>query len=158
MLVKTNTTIPLELRVTDLFGQAKTDITSVTFRIYHRVAGSIVQDIVQTAMSGSGSLWYYSVASGLANAGEYVIEYTITDTSNEVYLQTEQLEVGYLESDIATIKLDVNFIKQIESGRWKIENNQMKFYDTYDNVILTFNLFDENNKPTNDSAMERVPA
>jgi hypothetical protein len=157
MLIKTNTSIPLELRITDYGSQIRTDITSVYFRVYHRVAGVIVEDVVSTLMNGSSSFWYYSITGGLTTAGEYIIEYTITDSDAEVYLQTEELTIGYMQSDIQSIAVDVSLIKNIESGRWKIEGNQMKFYDNNDSVILTFNLKDASGNPSSDAVFERVP-
>jgi len=52
---------------------------------------------------------------------------------------------------------DIELIKNIESGRWKIENNQMIFYKP-DNVteLFRFNLKDINGQPTNDAVTERV--
>jgi len=149
MIVKANSTIPLELRVTDMFGQAKTDITSVSVRVYHRVAGNIVEDLVPTAMAGSGSLWYYSYDSTLVE-GEYVIEYTIIDDVPDTYIQTELLEVGYLEDDIT-------FIKDIESGKWEIKSNQMIFFKT-DGIteVARFNLFDSNGDASMTEVFKRV--
>lgn len=53
---------------------------------------------------------------------------------------------------------DVNFIKSIESGRWKVDTNtnQMYFY-AEDNVTLiaTFNLFDEFGNPAFENIFER---
>lgn len=51
-----------------------------------------------------------------------------------------------------------DIIKKIETGRWKIVDNQMIFYNN-DGVtpLLTFNLFDLNGIPTNTNVMERVP-
>jgi len=45
----------------------------------------------------------------------------------------------------------------IQYGRWKIENDQMKFYKA-DNVTLvaTFNLFDDLGAPSMDTVFERV--
>lgn len=150
MLIKINTQIPLELRITDLFGQARTDITSVSVRIYHRVAGSIVEDLAPTSMSGSGSLWHYSFTGGIPTESKCTIEYTITDTLSVVYIQTDDLEVGYLESDI-------QFLIDTEGGTWEIQNNVMSFYKA-DGVTLvaSFNLFDANGTPSMDAVFKRV--
>jgi hypothetical protein len=52
----------------------------------------------------------------------------------------------------------MDWLKQKESGRWKIENNQLIYYDK-DGVtpLQVFNLFDKNGKPTNTNPYERVP-
>lgn len=61
-----------------------------------------------------------------------------------------------LKSDINNIQTDVVFIKAVESGRWKIEANQMIFFDT-DNVteLLRFNLYDASGNPTMANPFER---
>lgn len=150
MLVKTNTAIPLELRITDLFGQAKTDIASVSVRIYHRESGgTIVEDLSLTSMSGSSSLWHYEVSSGIQDEGIYVVEYTITDTLSQVYIQTEQLEIGYLENDI-------QFLIDTEGGTWEILANQMIFKSDLGVEVARFNLFDSTNKPSMTEVFKRV--
>lgn len=51
----------------------------------------------------------------------------------------------------------VNIIKQIESGRWKIENNQMTFYEEDGATpLLVFDLFDAMGAPSMTGVMERV--
>jgi hypothetical protein len=59
---------------------------------------------------------------------------------------------------IATILVDVTAIKKIETGRWKITNNQMIFYD--DNGVTplyTYDLKDDVGNPTMTNPFERVP-
>jgi hypothetical protein len=150
MIFKENSTIPLELRIVDMIGQEKTDIASVSVRVYHRVAGVITEDLAPTAMLGSGSSWYYSYVSSLTT-GKYIVEYTITDNSAEVYIQTEELVIGYLETEI-------ELIKQVETGRWKIDqtSNQMIFYkDDNTTELFRCNLFDINGNPSPDMVTER---
>jgi hypothetical protein len=65
--------------------------------------------------------------------------------------------VGYeaFDADIMVFGLT----DMVESGRWKIMNNQMIFYGP-DGLtpILTFDLFDLNGVPTMDAVMERKKA
>ena len=53
---------------------------------------------------------------------------------------------------------DLDYLKQKESGRWKITGNQLIFYEN-DNVtpLRTFNLFDKEGNPTDDDPYERFP-
>ena len=46
---------------------------------------------------------------------------------------------------------------QIDSGRWKIQNNQMLFYGSGDSPLLTFNLLDKAGQPSEVNVYERVP-
>ncbi len=149
MIVNKNATIPFELITIDLFGQIKTNITSVTVRVFHRESGgSEVDDLTATAMSGSAGKYYYEWASNL-DTGTYVVEYHITDDDSEEYYQREDLIVGYLEDDIS-------FIKNIESGKWELVSNQMIFYDASDTEIARFNLYDEKGKPSMTEVFKRV--
>jgi hypothetical protein len=52
----------------------------------------------------------------------------------------------------------VDFMHQIDAGRWRIVDNQMVFYSE-DGVtpLRTFDLFDENGQPTMTQPFERVP-
>ena len=152
MIVKQNATIPFELLITDLFGQERTDIDTVTVRVFHRVAGVEVEDLSATAMeigSGITGKYYYSWESDL-DTGEYIIEYTITDTLAEEYLQYETLTVGYLEDEI-------QFLVDAEGGKWEIVSNQMIFYKS-DGVteIQRFNLYDSAGSPSMTEVFKRV--
>ena len=56
------------------------------------------------------------------------------------------------------IEADVIILKKILTNRWKIENNQMIFYDS-DNTtpLYTFDLKDINGIATNRNVFERMP-
>ena len=150
MLVKENATIPFELLITDFTGVVRTDITSVSVRVFKRVAGSEVDSLASTAMTSAGSgKWYYSLASSIV-AGEYIIEYTVTDNASVVYKIQDPLTVGYLQSDI-------QFLLDVEGGKWQIVANQMIFYKQ-DGIteVMRFNLFDASGNPTMDAVSKRV--
>lgn len=57
----------------------------------------------------------------------------------------------------STLASDVDFIKNIEGGRWKVVNQQMVFY-AEDNVteLARFDLTDVSGNPTNTNVYERV--
>jgi len=60
------------------------------------------------------------------------------------------------ESTVQAIKQAVDFIKGIEGGRWKIENNQMIFYDEDNSTELArFDLFDKDGNPSEENVYER---
>lgn len=102
---------------------------------------------------------------------------TIPDsTTSYVMLPTAVMEKSYLANAVwdellashttagsaAKILVDMQdaleTVKQVETGRWQIVNNQMLFYDTNGTVILTFDLLDESGNPTMRQVYERVPA
>jgi len=48
-----------------------------------------------------------------------------------------------LSDQVDLLQIDISFIKQVESGRWKVDGNQMIFYeDDNETEIMRFNLFD----------------
>ena len=57
------------------------------------------------------------------------------------------------------IKSDLSVVKQIENGRWKIDDTtkEMVFYDTVGNPLVTFDLKDKDGNPTSTNVFERVP-
>lgn len=150
MLVKENATIPFELLISDFTGVVRTDITSVSVRVFKRVSGSEVDSLSSTAMTNAGSgKWYYSWSSTIV-VGEYIVEHTVTDNASVVYKIYENLTVGYLQSD-------VQFLLDVEGGKWQIVANQMIFYKQ-DGIteVMRFNLFDSSGNPTMDAVAKRV--
>lgn len=63
---------------------------------------------------------------------------------------------GEESAQLSEIFSNVEFIKAIEGGRWKIENNQMIFYED-DNLteVCRFNLFDKQGQAAEESVYER---
>ena len=60
-------------------------------------------------------------------------------------------------ADALQLLSNVDFISNIEGGKWSIESNQMVFYED-DNVteIARFNLFDKNGNPAVDNIYKRT--
>ena len=84
-------------------------------------------------------------------AGDYQQDYVVSCDGGVIL----DLDVRFQEG---TVDMSGAFMEQIESGRWRIQNNQMIFYDK-DNVtpIITFNLTDGDGNPTSDKVAERIP-
>lgn len=72
-------------------------------------------------------------------------------------IESVKTEVVNIAGAIASIATDLAVVKKVETGRWKIENNQMVFYDD-DGVtpLLTFDLKDAAGDPSSTSVFERV--
>jgi hypothetical protein len=51
----------------------------------------------------------------------------------------------------------VNFSFNVDSGRWKLENNQLKLYGINGSLIKTFDLFDSHGSPSLTGVFERIP-
>jgi len=75
---------------------------------------------------------------------------TLINLENQGGLTSEE------HNKLMTIASDVDFIKSVQNGRWKIINNQMIFYKD-DNIteIMRFNLFDINGNLTMRNVAER---
>jgi hypothetical protein len=58
---------------------------------------------------------------------------------------------------ILGLQLDVEWIRNMEAGEWRIENNQMIFYSTAGAVIATFDLFDQYGIATSQNVFRRAP-
>jgi hypothetical protein len=80
------------------------------------------------------------------------------------YYATEQYNVeendprvGETLQMVSTVTGSIQLIRDMTTGRWILENNQMKFFKE-DNVTLvaTFDLYDDAGVPTMDSVFERV--
>lgn len=64
----------------------------------------------------------------------------------------------YHFSEIESVKDDINIIKAIETGRWRMVSNQIIFYDSDGTTPLyTFDLKDGDGNPTMENPLERVP-
>ena len=59
-------------------------------------------------------------------------------------------------SDVTSLRDAVEFLRDVEGGRWQITNNQMVFYKA-DNktVVARFNLYDERGAPATKNVFER---
>lgn len=73
-------------------------------------------------------------------------------------LQNLKISQDNLQSEITIIKDDIEFIKQIESGRWKINKStsEMIFYkDDNTTEIMRFKLYNEFGQPNVEGPFER---
>lgn len=90
-------------------------------------------------------------------------------TVSEIKSKTDKLKFSADNDVIATLdgeKVDlvsdlrdaIILIKKLQTGKWKIENNQLIMYDE-DGVtpLLTFNLYDKDGQPSEINVYERVP-
>jgi hypothetical protein len=140
-------------------GDAKTNVTSATVRVFKIVSGSEVDVLSLQALTqvGSTNVYRYVWTPGTLDAGNYLIEYKLEDSDSLLTTVHEELVAGYLEADIDAIASDVEVIKKIETGRWKIIANQLILYGP-DNTteIARFNLFDSSGNPTSDAVADRV--
>lgn len=103
-------------------------------------------DTKLTGTHGSGS-W---VDTGAPPSPETIADAVV---AKDVGGQT----VGTLLSQIPGIGANVELIKEVESGKWEIINNQMIFYSPAGVEILRFNLFGPTGNPSMTDVYKRVP-
>jgi hypothetical protein len=108
--------------------------------------------------------WSLVVADQSLYEGEEVvgvIDWGVSLTAPERYTYTSFNTRDYdrhQNFDVLTSTSDsVEVIKEIQTGKWEIDSNQLKLYKS-DNttVIATFDLYDKNGSPTNDAPYSRV--
>ena len=123
---------------------------------------------VELSPPNNGVLSESTVASGIykkdiniSTAGTYVCYITspgIPTITKDIIVDAESV-ADSVWSDTTAVNLlaDIEFIKDVEGGRWKIINNQLIFYKD-DNItqIAVFNLYDKNNNPAETNVYERV--
>jgi len=102
--------------------------------------GILVQNLVQVIPTNAAGLIIVTSGSGVTAQDK-------TDIINGVWNHTTG----------QTVALDVEFIKNIEGGKWEIISNQMIFYKA-DNTteVARFDLFDLTGTPTNTDAYKRT--
>jgi hypothetical protein len=116
----------------------------------------------------NGILIESTVASGIYKqnvsidtAGTYICYITCSNypTHTKSIIVNQETVADSVWSTTVALQLldDVEFIKDVEGGRWKIENNQLFLYKE-DNVthIATFNLFNKSSDPAEVDVYERV--
>ena len=116
-----------------------------------------VEDLASTALAqvGTSNTWRYEWASPTLPVGHYYAEYSLEDTDGAEFVDTEDLVV----QDFA-LQVDVELIRKIEKGRWKIDKvaDTMTFYDEDGATpLLTFNLKDIDGLPSHINIFERDP-
>jgi len=101
---------------------------------------------ILTAMKGAG--WTDETLKAIKDA----VDVNGNDIDDAINNQT------IMDGKLNTIGTDLTYVKQKESGRWKIENNQLTYYeDDGTTVLRRFNLFNSRGLPTNQNPYERVP-
>ena len=113
------------------------------------VLGGYVDYIDESVSSRASS----SALTSHRNAVEPNIDTTISSRASQSSVDSLASE---LSAHRSSVEDKIELIKQVESGRWKIENNQMIFYKD-DNVteLFRFNLYDRNGAPAEVNVYER---
>lgn len=149
-------------------GSAKEDVVSGTVRVYRVSSGTETNVLAETPLArvGTTNAWRYEWVPASIAVGQYVVEYTLNDATLSTRVGEDlivrdiatQETLQSVQSSISLVQADLEVVKKVETGRWKIEGNQMVFYDTDETTpLLTFNLLDDGGLPSVDRVFERVP-
>lgn len=101
--------------------------------------------------------FYYIESKGLAiEHGIILNNPLISRICDSIAVQSSLLG---LQSELTITKMAVLNLQKIQTGRWKLQNNQLVIYDS-DGVtpLLNFDLKDENGEATMQNVFERVPS
>lgn len=152
--------ILLEVVTLEGNGSLKLNVSNGTVMIYRIDAGIKTTVLSSEEMSATGAVWQLVWEPESLPVGEYIVEYTFQDSDGITTMVSEDITVRDIATQmtLSDVSNNLDIVKNIEMGRWKIIGNQMIFYGT-DGVapILTFNLYDADGNPTMTDLFERVP-
>jgi len=148
----------LEVLVTNVSGTGEEDLD-----VYYEIFRSDDDVVTISGYLGEVGGGVYKKDVFFPDLGQHRVLYTLSpdalpgsypDTVQGVMVIEEAIDVT-----VQAIKNDVDFIKNIEGGKWKIINDQMIFYASDNETeVARFNLFDEAGNPSmiNVFSRERV--
>lgn len=162
------TEVTLQIFALNPDGSDKLDVSIASVRVYYLTGGTETPVLASTPLVqvGATNVWRYTWNPATLPVREYVAEYSLADSAGTAITIGEDIVVrdmaaqttlSDVQSTLALVQADLEIVKQVETGRWKIIGNQMLFYDDTDSVILTFNLFDDGGLPSMTTVFERVP-
>ena len=169
LLTENQASVFLQIIVVNPDGSVKTDVSDGFVRVYSLSTGAEVVVLTSTALVrvGATNVWRYFWSPTTLPVDNYVAEYTLTDSKGLVTVVAEDLvvkdiatesSVSDLNSLLVLVKNDLEIVRKVETGRWKISGNSMTFYDDDDvTPVLVFDLKDEAGVPSMDNVFERTP-
>jgi len=149
--------VVLQITAHNLDGTPKTALTTAAVRVYHMVGATEVEDLPSTSMGqvGASNTWRHIWAPGALPVGNFFAEYTLVDLDGASFVDVEVVVV----QDFA-LQTDVELIRKIEKGRWRIDGatDKMYFYDDNgETVLLEFDLKNAEGQPDHTNIFEREP-
>lgn len=159
--------VVLQVFALDPNGAEKTNVVSGTVRVY-TVSGGESDVLGLTALTrvGTTNKWRYEWDPAALPVGEYTIEYLLVDDNGvetsvgeDLIVRdiAQQVTLADVRSRVILLQTDMVIVRKMTQGRWKIENNQLFFYDD-DGVTpyIVFDLKDDAGLPSMDRVFERV--
>jgi len=140
------------------FGKSKTGLTGITGYTVYAANGTISQPRTTTGIYELGESGIYASEITFDDDFHGSIFWDVTTGGNTVYASEEYNATSQTSASLTALTADVQFIKQIEGGKWVLDTiqNHMVFYDD-DNVteIARFAMYDKNGIPSTSSVYRR---
>jgi hypothetical protein len=141
------------------FGKSKTGLTDdVGYSIY-KADGTISQPRTSVGIYELGASGIYASEITFEAGFHGTILWDVTASGNTVYASEEYNSTSSATVAIDSVATDVEFIKSIEGGMWKIDHikKQMIFYKS-DNatIVARFELRDKEGNPSISEVFSRV--
>ena len=131
------------------FGSAQSGLTTVGYRLFHAENGVLSGSRVT---SGVGEIF---AGTGIYSASVYFS----TDFKGAILWDTGGSAPVYATEEYNPQPEQIDFIRSIEGGRWKIDTstNKMTFYkDDNTTAVASFDLKDSDGSASTTSVFERV--
>lgn len=143
----------LETGVSGLTSQESQALLDIDSNVAQNTAdlSSIAADI--STITGDIALIRGDITSIEGNIS--VIQLDLSNIAASVV--TINTNIGTITAAISNIETALALIEAIERGEWKIENNQMIFYNLASAEVARFNLFDKFGAPASEDIYRRVP-
>lgn len=164
-------TIPVSL-LYQVNGEAVPDLTSLTFQIFLDSTEIIASTSLVESSSIPGLYEYSWDTTGLSLGG-----YTVYFYEESKFLGFDQYDLSKYKQEIVDgvwdedvdshiaintfgkklqdIRVDTQYLIDIESGNWSVQNNQMIFYNRLGAELFRFNLFNAFNDRSSESVYKR---
>ena len=115
-------------------------------------SGSVINDWSTTGVVELGD-GFYGLVTTLSNTSIKFIKFKAEKLAETTRYLLESVSL------IPDFTSDITNLLKVETGRWRIVNNQMIVYDDDETTPLyTFDLKDSDGDPSSENVYERVPA
>jgi hypothetical protein len=139
-------------------GTLETNLSSGSFVATVRDPDDTESYTPTVVESGKPGLYRFDISSSFFEAhgpGGYgcVVEVSEPGVVADVISHVVMVSLN----DIDTVYDNIEYVRQATCGRWKIEDNKMKFYKE-DNVtlLMEFDLYDQSGNPTMQNVFDRT--
>ncbi len=156
--------VALQAATHNVDGTPKLALTSAKVRVYHMSGATETEDLALTSLVqvGSTNTWRYVWTSPTLPVGVYFAEYQLVDNDGANFVDFETLVVMdvALEATLAAAAVDIELVRKVETGRWRVDKvlDKMYFYEPNGtDVLLEFDLKDIDGLPSHINIFERKP-